>query len=362
VDQKNKVDNETEQNKIKLLLLGAGESGKSTIFKQMKILYGLGFGAEDQKQLTPVVYNNTIVSMKTLVQAAEELEVEIKEAETAKSLMEVSDDHEVDETVGGWIRDLWTDPGIQETYEQRAKFQLIDSADYYFDNIERIMGPEYIATVTDILKSRVRTSGIVAEKYKIDGVDCVMYDVGGQRNERKKWIHCFDDVTAVIFVAAISEYDQVLYEDNRQNRMDEAISLFDEICNSRWFEDTSMILFLNKKDLFEKKIKKVSIKQDAEGETPARFEDFGAGHGQAVPAGEVPREEQQRGQGDLLPHHVRHRHGQHQGRVRRVQGHHPEEQPQGLWVHGVKSCPAPCVTALLPSHRSRSSPHVVGYY
>ena len=80
-----------------------------------------------------------------------------------------------------------------------------------------------------------------------------MYDVGGQRNERKKWIHCFDNVTAVIFVAAVSEYDQVLYEDNTQNRMEEALNLFEEICNSRWFTETSMILFLNKCDLFDKK-------------------------------------------------------------------------------------------------------------
>ncbi len=57
--------------------------------------------------------------------------------------------------------------------------------------------------------------------------------MGGQRNERRKWIHCFDDVTAVIFVAAISEYDQVLYEDPTQNRLMEALNLFDEICNCR---------------------------------------------------------------------------------------------------------------------------------
>jgi len=83
-----------------------------------------------------------------------------------------------------------------------------------------------------------------------------MFDVGGQRNERRKWIHCFDNVTAVIFVTAISEYDQVLYEDASTNRMDEAVTLFEQICNHNSFIKTSMILFLNKRDLFAIKLAK----------------------------------------------------------------------------------------------------------
>jgi hypothetical protein len=86
-----------------------------------------------------------------------------------------------------------------------------------------------------------------------------MFDVGGQRNERKKWIHCFENVTAVLFVAAISEYDQVLFEDESTSRMVEALNLFEEICNSQWFRETAMILFLNKRDLFQEKIKKVPL-------------------------------------------------------------------------------------------------------
>ena len=43
-------------------------------------------------------------------------------------------------------------------------------------------------------------------------------DVGGQRTERKKWIHCFEDVLLIMFLAAVSEFDQVLEEDNTQNR------------------------------------------------------------------------------------------------------------------------------------------------
>ena len=81
-----------------------------------------------------------------------------------------------------------------------------------------------------------------------------MFDVGGQRSERKKWIHCFEGVTAIIFCVALSGYDLLLAEDEEMNRMIESMKLFDSICNSKWFVDTSIILFLNKKDLFEEKI------------------------------------------------------------------------------------------------------------
>ena len=78
--------------------------------------------------------------------------------------------------------------------------------------------------------------------------------MGGQRNERRKWIHCFDNVNAVVFVASLSEFDQNLFEDETKNRLDEALELFQQISNSKWFQQTSLILFLNKKDLFEKKV------------------------------------------------------------------------------------------------------------
>ena len=51
-------------------------------------------------------------------------------------------------------------------------------------------------------------------------------DVGGQRGERRKWIHCFTEVDAILYVAALSEYDQVLLEDSTKNRMKESLELF----------------------------------------------------------------------------------------------------------------------------------------
>jgi GTPase SAR1 family protein len=160
-----------------------------------------------------------------------------------------------------YVRELWTkERALKQAFDIRSKLQLLDSAEYLFDNIERIGQPDYTPNKEDILRARLRTSGIVERMFKIGNVNFKFLDVGGQRNERRKWIHCFDGVTAIIFVAAISEFDQVLYEDEKENRLHEAVRVFDQICNNRYFQQTAMILFLNKKDLFEDKIKKVSLR------------------------------------------------------------------------------------------------------
>jgi len=83
--------------------------------------------------------------------------------------------------------------------------------------------------------------------------------VGGQRSERQKWLQCFEDVTAVIFCVAMSEYDLKLWEDETVNRMDDSLELFESLCNNKWLAKVPFILFLNKRDIFEEKIKRVDL-------------------------------------------------------------------------------------------------------
>eukprot|EP00457_Paulinella_chromatophora_P006650 gb/GEZN01006669.1/.p1 GENE.gb/GEZN01006669.1/~~gb/GEZN01006669.1/.p1 ORF type:complete len:363 (+),score=66.74 gb/GEZN01006669.1/:114-1202(+) len=261
LEQKMYHAHQEEQAINKLLLLGAGESGKSTLFKQMKVLYGTGFG-EDRNEHKQIVFSNAVTGIKELLRASEELEKEdptcaISQANSSlkADLAELKDNASVDEEIAAKILKIWKDPGIQKCYSQAYKFQLPDSAAYFLEKITAIGRPDYVPTDKDILHSRVRTTGIVEDTYTIDGNLFKMFDVGGQRNERKKWIHCFSDVTAMLFVAALSAYDLKLYEDENTNRMQEALTLFNEISHSKWFEKTSIILFLNKSDLFKEKIK-----------------------------------------------------------------------------------------------------------
>jgi len=148
---------------------------------------------------------------------------------------------------------------IQATYLHRSHFQLLDSAVYFFEKLDQLGVAGYIPSDQDILRCRVRTTGIVEQEFQINGEKFRLFDVGGQRNERKKWIHCFEGVTAVLFVGVLSEYDLTLYEDESMNRMEETLTIFDEICNSAYFTKTSIILFLNKRDIFQEKIKTVPL-------------------------------------------------------------------------------------------------------
>ncbi len=151
---------------------------------------------------------------------------------------------------------IWADEGVQQCFARGFEYSLPESAPYFLESLDRISLPDYIPTEQDILRSRSRTTGIVEIFFHYKGLDFRMLDVGGQRSERKKWIHCFDEVRAVIYIAALSDYDLVLTEDPSVNRMRESLRLFASICNNRWFTSACMILFLNKLDIFTAKLQR----------------------------------------------------------------------------------------------------------
>ncbi|CAO3599621.1 unnamed protein product [Absidia cylindrospora] len=258
IENQIKRDRANLKSETKLLLLGAGESGKSTLLKQMKLLHDGGYTPEERESFKEVIFSNTIQSMKVTLEAMQRLCIDFSNSHNefnARLLMEMPSQVEMlDQDVVNAIASLWEDSGVKKCISRSNEFQLNDSAKYYFDSIARIGHGQYIPSDQDVLRSRVKTTGITETTFMIDAMTYRMFDVGGQRSERKKWIHCFENVTAIVFLVAISEYDQMLAEDSNVNRLQEALTLFDSICNSKWFVKTSIILFLNKIDLFAEKL------------------------------------------------------------------------------------------------------------
>ncbi|NP_001312703.1 guanine nucleotide-binding protein alpha-1 subunit [Nicotiana tabacum] len=279
-DIERRIEQETKADKHiqKLLLLGAGDSGKSTIFKQIKLLFQTGFDEAELKNYIPVIHANVYQTIKVLHDGSKELAQ--SELEASKYLLsaENKDIGEKLSEIGGRldyphltkdlvqdIEALWKDPAIQETILRGNELQVPDCAHYFMENLQRFSDINYVPSKEDVLFARIRTTGVVEIQFspvgenKKSGEVYRLFDVGGQRNERRKWIHLFEGVTAVIFCAAISGYDQTLFEDERKNRMMETKELFEWVLKQPCFEKTSFMLFLNKFDIFEQKALKVPL-------------------------------------------------------------------------------------------------------
>ncbi|GAN11045.1 guanine nucleotide-binding protein subunit alpha-3 [Mucor ambiguus] len=262
IDKLLEKEKSNREKECKILLLGSGESGKSTILKQMKIINLNGYSNDELFTWRATVYRNVVESAQTIAQA-------VRDSDTAFERKELNDniDRILSYRVSGNPKSqlspeiialtklLWQDPAVKSCLAKgEYGFYLMDSAPYFFDSLDRIGQANYIPNEQDVLRARLKTTGITEIQFQLGGLLIHMFDVGGQRSERKKWIHCFDSVTSIIFCVALSEYDQVLLEESNQNRMLESLALFESIVNSRWFIHSSIMLFLNKVDVFKAKI------------------------------------------------------------------------------------------------------------
>ncbi|KAJ5074256.1 guanine nucleotide-binding protein g(o) subunit alpha [Anaeramoeba ignava] len=251
---------ENYQKEVKLLILGSGESGKSTFVKQIKILFQNGFSKQEKIIFRRVIQRNLIDHTKVLIKACKKLQIKFKPENEKLAKDFVYSAHytndSFEQNIANDIQNLWKDPAIKNAYRQREKFHLPESAGYFFRNMEKIISSNYQPTDSDILLCRIPTTGVQTLSFVHSNYPWRVIDVGGQRSERRKWIHHFDNVTVLIFIIAISEFDQKLMEDETTNRLEEALELFKKTINNQYFSGTNCILIFNKIDMFKLKLKK----------------------------------------------------------------------------------------------------------
>ncbi|KAF9177608.1 guanine nucleotide-binding protein subunit alpha [Haplosporangium sp. Z 767] len=275
IDRSLRADKERQQKEggIKLLILGPSETGKTTVLKQLKLLYGRRGLDSERETYRRIVHLNVMKAIQTLAEGLEEADISLEHIENTAHLETIM---RLDATLKRFsitsigftnpaiprkitdakaetdmftemvpaIKALWADAGIQTIFNTCTQLCIQDSAKYFLDAIDRIAHPEYVPTDDDILQARVRTLAVTEHVFPIDDVIYRPY---------------FDDVNAIIFMAALSAYDQPCEDDPRLNRLHECLVLFNQIANHKLFELTSMILFLNKIDIFQRKLDSGSL-------------------------------------------------------------------------------------------------------
>ncbi|OCL13637.1 guanine nucleotide binding protein, alpha subunit [Glonium stellatum] len=256
-----RADKKRAKKEVKILLLGAGESGKSTVMKQMRITHSGGFSKTEREQWRHIIFHNLIDAFRNILAIMRELEIEFEDGTNTSCVEIIETDPKTtaeDEMSAEYLHafsSLWADRGVQFSILKGNEYALHDNLNYYFSmDINRLFAKDYLPTNQDILVSRLRTTGTTEISFEVGNVTYKMVDVGGQRSERRKWIHVFDNVQVLLFLVAISGFDQGLVEDKGGNQMREALMLFKSIANSSYFRKSALILFLNKIDIFNEKV------------------------------------------------------------------------------------------------------------
>ncbi|XP_076472452.1 guanine nucleotide-binding protein G(o) subunit alpha-like isoform X2 [Babylonia areolata] len=307
IDHQIDEDRERRQNEVQLLILGSAGAGKSTFIKQLRLNYGDRFPDTARQQFEQyVLYNVTCalhvildqmdlmgipydsqrhqdeamefrqkhprISLDSILRRCkEEEEEDLCEQQAVPSVtpddcrqrLSIVDVYLPPVADLSLLQRLWSDCGLQRCLARRSEFRprqvLSPSTNYFLDNMDRILSGDYVPTVQDILYIRWPTLCMQEHAFTIDHLHFKVIDVAGQKSLRKKWIHFFDGVTAVLFFVSLSGFEETLEEEPTMNSLQDSLQAFHEVSHNPFLDKTNFILFLNKKDIFLERIKKASL-------------------------------------------------------------------------------------------------------
>ncbi|KAK8848058.1 hypothetical protein M9Y10_019113 [Tritrichomonas musculus] len=251
-------ENIDEDSLFNLLLCGVGESGKTTIIRQLKIKYLGGISNEEKFSLVQTIRGNMVETMKYLIVWAEKNDREISsELEDDVAIINELDPFNCEFTVelAERLKRLWEDPAIQEAFEHRDETVITDHMDYFYPKIDELVQDDYVPSDEDVLRARVRSIGVSKITLHLQGAFICIYDVGGQANERSKWDKAVDKADGIIFCVSLSEYDKPCFENEKVLRINDALETFKGITHNPKYQQSPFFLVFNKYDMFEQKIK-----------------------------------------------------------------------------------------------------------
>ncbi|KAI1757606.1 G-protein alpha subunit-domain-containing protein [Xylaria castorea] len=255
---------------VKVLLLGASGGGKTTLLNALQLCNEAERVKHDESYLRTLVWQNALDSVRAVLMERPDVDLGLITDSARELLLEPCTDCDHDPAlnpqhameVATIISLLRYSKGFQEVANWRNRwgntYRFHDNSQYYIENINRLAEQAVqrsVATDGDLLRTRVTTTGIHQVNITYQGSQFCVYDVGGERSERKKWIHSFEDVSAVIYPVDTTGYGQSLREDEDGDRMCEQFMVFESIANSGWFARSSFIIVFTRMDLLTRYLK-----------------------------------------------------------------------------------------------------------
>eukprot|EP01130_Rhizamoeba_saxonica_P001478 TRINITY_DN11337_c0_g1_i1.p1 TRINITY_DN11337_c0_g1~~TRINITY_DN11337_c0_g1_i1.p1 ORF type:complete len:378 (-),score=90.66 TRINITY_DN11337_c0_g1_i1:39-1118(-) len=243
------------------LILGISGSGKSTFVKQLKMIHeDTPFQDDELRAFVDVLRNNVVVGMKEIVELVEKFGYDVDEDNRRyaryfreNDVVSINAIEQKDK-----IDALWADPSVMRAWEESKTQQIqMTHLSYLLQNEvwDRLAAEDYVPTQEDIVRVRQRTTGAYTFRIPIEKYLWEFVDVGGQVPEREKWVRIISEknVNAIIFFAAMDEYNMMSSEQNGMTKMEISKGVWSSVINDPNYYDKCIILFLNKVDVFTEK-------------------------------------------------------------------------------------------------------------
>ena len=233
----------------------------------MRLIHRVPFSSQEVESFRQLIFNNLTHGLKYVLDSMEDMGLEVSPDNSEHiELIESANDLRDGEVFPGpfyeSLKLLWNDKGVQQAWDRGNEAALPEkytsfffifssvtvpygvylSLGYFFSDLDRLFRPDYVPTEQDIVRCRARTIGITETVFQLREHEMLMVDVGGQKSERRKWIHCFQDVTSILFLVSLSGYDQCLVEDKDAVRaiLDRLNSTYNHLTESNARRDDNL--------------------------------------------------------------------------------------------------------------------------
>ncbi|CAL6070505.1 G-protein_alpha subunit [Hexamita inflata] len=281
-DRQLEQQNKESKLEIKLLLLGSGDSGKSTFFRQIQNNFGTGFTQDQLNTYKLPIQTAFLRNLQAATSIMEQIRQSVDESnsEFAQQLLQMQpevfqtmimssnkeNEHYTEDSTDNYSTfvdkcyKLARDSNMKSIFEAPMCYQLKIPAHVKTILQSSVLDQNYTVSVSDLVRYRLKTTQVQQISFKVQGRSFRLIDVGGQIAERKKWSAIFKDAASIVYVASMIDYDLTLDEDPSVNRMVDSLQLFEQTINCETFRSTPIILLLNKFDLFKTKVETVPLR------------------------------------------------------------------------------------------------------
>ncbi|KAJ3384466.1 hypothetical protein HDU92_003576 [Lobulomyces angularis] len=267
----------------KVLILGSSDAGKSTLIRGMRIKYVKNFTLEEKEYFKLIIHKNIIDTLKKLIKYyikncnlknnGTDQKVQLQLSTNASVNMEdfylylnLFKSHDfkcrLSSEIKNAVQVTWNNEIIKKIFFNKTQcgINIQDTTIYYFNDLQRLLDEKFSPTELDVLYLKNATKTVTETVIHTRTMNIKLFDVGGQKRLRNSWTPFFDDVSMILFVVALSSYNQMMKEDPTVNRLNDSFTLFESLANNKLLRGCKFILLLNKIDLLAEKLKLIPLK------------------------------------------------------------------------------------------------------